>query len=168
MITFFIRLGIILSIFFCTVIFSFSFNVNPLILACVLVCSWLTIVPFEYNYWWIFTFSIVFGFLYYDIFGLFTLSILLVGFLFHLTYVRIVRSTKDNLIISYIIALLLSTVIMIILEIIIQHYIFFDLYTFIINIVITFILFFAFQFGINLVENFINFYTHGTDIRCHT
>ncbi len=168
MITFFIRLGIILTAIFCIEIIVFAFDVSPFVIMCMVICSWLTIISFRYIFWWILTLSIIFGLLYYDVFGLFTLGILLVAFVFNLIYVQVVRSANDSPIILYVIAFLLTTVTVTILEIIIQRYLFFDLYIFVINIIITLVVFFFSRFGISRVEHFINLYTHGTDMRCHT
>jgi len=168
MITFSIRLGIILVAIFCTAFTSFAFNVNPLGILCVLICSWLTIISFKYVFWWIFALSVIFGLLYYDIFGLFTMSIICVAFLFNLIYVQAVRSANDSPLILYCIAFLLSIIVVTMLEIVVQHYLFFNLYEFIVNIIVTFSLFFLFRFSIGRAERFINLYAHGADMRCHT
>ena len=168
MIKFFVRLGLALIAIFCTEIIAFAFDVSPFVIVCIFICSWITIISFKNIFWWIFMLSIIFGLLYYDVFGLFTLGILLVAFVFNLIYVQVVRSANNIPIVLYGIAVLLITVIINILEIIIQHHLFFDLYTLVINIIVTLISFFFFRFSIGRAEYFINLYAHGTDMRCHT
>ncbi len=168
MLTFFLRLGIVLIAVFCMEMIAFAFGVSPFIVMCIFVCSWLTIVSFRDIFWWIFTLSIIFGLLYYDVFGLFTISIIFVAFIFNLVYVQAVRSANNMPIILYGTAFTLTMIIVVILEFLIQHYLFFNLHTFIVYIIVTFISFFLFRFAIGRVERFIDFYTHGIDMRCHT
>jgi len=168
MITFFIRLLIILFAIFCISLVSFGFGVSPLGMACIFVCSWLTIISFKDVFWWVFSFSIIFGLLYYDVFGFLIVGIVVVAFLFDVIYVQVVRSANDTPIILYGITFLLSVIMVAILEVIIYHHIFFNLHTFIISIFVTAGLFLFFRFGIGRAERFISLYTHGTDMRCHT
>jgi len=168
MITFLIRLGTILIAIFVVTMVSSGFEVSPLGIVCIFICAWLTIISFKYIFWWILTLSVIFGLLYYDVFGLFMISIISVAFVFDLIYVQAVRSANDMPIILYGVALVLSIVVVTILEFVIQHHIFFNPHIFIVNVIITFILFFTSRFIIARAERFINLYTHGTDMRCHT
>jgi len=168
MMTFFIRLGSIVVAIFFVIIISSGFGVTPFILACIFICAWLTIISLRDNFWWIFFFSSIFGLLYYDVFGLLTIGIIIVAFLFDLAYSQAVRTANDTPIILYGIAFLLTISIASILEVILYNYIFFTPKTFVIEIIMTIILFFFFRFIINKVERFRNLYTHGTDMRCHT
>ncbi len=168
MVSFFIRSGIVLIAIIIAIGFANGLRVDSFMIACMFVCAWITVVTFKNIFWWIMGFSIIFGLVHYDMLVIYIVSMLGVAILFDLAYSYVRRSANDNFITLYAMAFVFTSVAMTLMEFIMYRYVFISVTTTIINIVVTLCLFIVFRFLIKRAERFINLYTHGTDMRCHT
>lgn len=168
MISFFARL--IIFLVFVGFVFGFSagLNLNAFIVACVCMCAWITIVSFKDIFWWLFAFSVLFSLIFYDYLGIYILILIGVSYLFDILYMYIRRSGYDTKFILYLAAFSIAFVTSSLMELIEFHTVFNNFNYLPINIIFTAVLFFFLLYFIRHIEKFINLYTHGTDMRCHT
>ncbi|XLQ20736.1 MAG: hypothetical protein ACKUBY_03090 [Candidatus Moraniibacteriota bacterium] len=168
MIKFFVRLIILLISLALTIGFAAGIDINAFLLAVIFLCVWVIVVPFEDIFWWLFTYSIIFSILSYDYFGVYIIILLGVALAFDFIYGLLKRSANDGNFVLFGIMFLLAGASSIILSLVKYGSISFNPSSIILDILITTCIFFIFKFVIQKLERFINLYTHGTDMRCHT
>jgi hypothetical protein len=167
MITFFVRFGIFLA---ALIIISFVGGLHflPFVIACIFICSWITVVALDDILWWIIAFAIIFGLINYDIFGIYMVMLIGVAFLFEVVYKYIVSTANDNFMVLFITSFSFALICVVLINLIQFQHILISFKDVGIGILVSSVFFFVFRFIIGHAQRFINLYTHGSDMRCHT
>jgi hypothetical protein len=167
MITFFVRFGIFLT---ALIIISFVGGLHflPFVIACIFICSWITVVALDDILWWIIAFAIIFGLINYDIFGIYMVMLIGVAFLFEVVYKYIVSTANDNFMVLFITSFSFALICVVLINLIQFQHILISFKDVGIGILVSGVFFFVFRFIIGRAQRFINLYTHGSDMRCHT
>ncbi len=168
MIKFFFRLIILVIAIAISLGLSIGLQLNAFLIAGIFICAWITIISLKDIFWWLITFSVLFSFMYYDTLGIYIISLMSISYLFDFVYMYTKRLGDNNILILYLISFGITFFLTILIELMQFHTILFSFKSMFVNIILTLVLFFLFRFFIKRVERFINLYTYGTDMRCHT
>ena len=167
MISFFVR-----SLIICIGIFAASFLavISDASLGAIIffLCIWVSVRSFSELFWWILFVSFFYSFMHYDVLGVYFLVIVGTVYVFDFLKVWIVRSRRGNIWVYYFLMITLILFASLIAGLFYHDHMYFDFEKIIHVFVLSTIVFFVMRWIIERFERYVELYTRGSDLKCHT